>query len=594
MAENRTSVFMPVDPSSLEGPFSGFLRPPAPAPQASEIPAAGISTAGGIAMAMSKFLESATQGRIKSYEERENAKLRKLTQLNQYMTSVYPTLTPEGQQEAMKLYSRAVGPEVLNAMGNGKKGKGGVSKDELPSRDGKQTQGNASTTGDVHRHFTGILKDIALGMVGGKMPKGAPDVDLSATIGNIALIADDPKYNREKVIGSSLGEIQKGLEGFSGTQEEALTRITPHLQQISRLDPGRADSVRADYLGRFQPAPKPGTKEYVIDRLMNPQAQSQSPTAPTAPPPGPVTGPVNVRSMGQAGPPAALPPDQPTAAAHPGPPQAPAYDSQRALLHQYAGSGQVGDPKDIEVTDGPGKTRRATAYWVNYPEMNGIPGFAGWVDTQTLQPVQGSVRIASTAEPKAERFSTAQTVKGDPKWGGDPKKFYRVQQSEDNPDKFHVIGEVADPTRARTPAARPDSPALIKARRDVAASEAVSKILEQTPWPTDDKGKPVEGKAALNYFLDHVEKYYKDDRSVGPYLKEVIGTFTELGKKGAFRDVGDIRQQLTDMGDRAKQQVQHQETQQKIDNLNEQVQGMVGDVLGIDLSGGRDPEGIRQ
>src|ERR1019366_694295 len=97
MPNDRQSVFTPLTPDQLEGPFQGFLRPPEPQETAAQLPPWKMSTAGGVAMVASKFLESASKAKIKAFEERENEKIQKLNQLDRYRNAHMGELTPAGQ-----------------------------------------------------------------------------------------------------------------------------------------------------------------------------------------------------------------------------------------------------------------------------------------------------------------------------------------------------------------------------------------------------------------------------------------------------------------------------------------------------------------
>lgn len=215
-------------------------------------------------MAANAFIQSAAKARTQQFEQKENQKLQNINRLNQYMTQVYPTLTPDGQKQAMALYSRAIGQETLGAIDSKGKDKG------------------ADKQQGIGVHFTNALKDLATGMVGGKLPKGAPDVDTNSVIGQLALISSNPKFTREGAISENTKQIEAKLNGFSGNQEEAMRLIAPHLQAISGLDPERAKAARENYLGGYQPAPAQGTPEWYAE-----QQRKQPTSKDLASPPGP-------------------------------------------------------------------------------------------------------------------------------------------------------------------------------------------------------------------------------------------------------------------------------------------------------------------
>jgi hypothetical protein len=279
----QQSIFTPLGPQDFEGPFSGFLKPPSER-QPPPTPAP-MSKAGGIMMAANNFIQGATAGRIRSYEQRENQKLQKLNQLNQYMANVYPTLTPDGQKQAMQIYSRAIGAETLGAMDQGGKGK-------------KGKQGEDQQPGNVHAHFTSILKDIATGMVGGKMPKGAPDVDMHSVIGNLAMIAQDPKNTREGVINSSLSQIDEISKRLppGATDQDFIGATKTQWSTLTGLDPDRSQREQATRRSAY-PAPMTPTEKFENRAYELLEQQG----APQRKPPGPPSGPLEPGTASPAG-----------------------------------------------------------------------------------------------------------------------------------------------------------------------------------------------------------------------------------------------------------------------------------------------------
>lgn len=553
---DQKSVFTPITPEQLQGPFSAFLTPPNDS-QRTAAQQPPVNALGGIAMAGTKFLEGVQSARMKSYEKRENEKSQKLTQFNQYITRIVqdPNLTDEAKQYALQQYSKALGGQILGAMG-GEKGKGGK----------KGKQGGEGQQGGVAQHFTNILKDLATGMVGGKMPKGAPDIDLHTIMGEIDAKIYQPQYSKPGIIETNIGNIQSALKALppGSTQEDALRAITPHLQAVEKVDPRRAQSLRADFLGQYQAAPTVGSPEWAMSQLSKPGE-----------PPSPVGSSGQQPAGGPIGPPPAAP-------------QGAVIPATRMHLAQIAGFAQA--PEQFEFVNAEGKREQVYAQVVNIPG-----GEQGLFDLTGRQiPVDLSkVRKASTAAPRQTRYGTGYVAK-DPK---KPGQYVRAYDNLDEPGKTIYGASVAPPasTRPRVSAGGGGvaSPTQRLAQRKIDALAAISKVLEQTPEPKDAKGQPMSGTALANYYLDHVEKYYKNDPTVKGYMAEIRDWFTTEARKGAFKDPNRVQEILANATGQAQQAKaaadtqQHMDAmQQQLDNLTPEVRGAVEDILGSSDGGG--------
>jgi hypothetical protein len=293
MADQRTSVFQPITQEQLQGPFSEALQPTRSQQEmGSQGPPVLAGKGTSLGYLASKFIRGATEGRIKAFQQQENSKVRNLNVLQQYVKTVYedPNMTEEAKQYALQQYSRALGATTLDAAGGaggGKGGKGGK-KGQQPSGGG----GGEAKPGDIKGHITNIVKDLATGMTGGKMPKGG-NINPQEIIGNIYAEISQPKYQKQGIVENNVGNIQNALKALPpGTsQEEAMKAAFPHLQQIERQDPKRADSLRQDIASQYQPAPKVGSEQYYLDRAMKSLGDSaaggglQGPPGPPAPPP---------------------------------------------------------------------------------------------------------------------------------------------------------------------------------------------------------------------------------------------------------------------------------------------------------------------
>ena len=169
------SVFMPdFGQMTEEGPFSAALQPPAN-PQPQPTLGAGGGKALGAAYIGTQFLQGMAQSRIRAFQMKENEKIQKLQKLNSFMMYIdkNPDLSPEDKNKAQQMYFKALGTDITASTAKGGKGDKG------------QQQG-------IQHHFADIIKQVALGAVGGKLPKGVKNVDPDAVIGQISGILFDP------------------------------------------------------------------------------------------------------------------------------------------------------------------------------------------------------------------------------------------------------------------------------------------------------------------------------------------------------------------------------------------------------------------
>lgn len=561
MADQK-SGFSPVDPAQLTGPFSGFLRPPEPtrAEQTVFQVPAPLGKLGGIASVASAFLEGATKGRIKKYEMEENAKLKKIQILNGYMHSIMndPNITDEAKSLATQQYYQALGGEIQGVSGKGnKKGQEG---------------------GTAAHHFANIMKDLATGMVGGKQPKDTPDPGSAVMQIQGMLYGPDgkvlPQFNRQDQISGVSKQIQERLKSLppESTQEEANRAVADLYPALQKVAGPQADSIYGSYLGSYRRAPAIGSQAELFNELRKTSAQQQ----PQANPPGvssssgiPMqeTGGMAVQGL-QAEPQKPGPPETPTRG----------YNPVRAFLWDMVTPGSTGKPQDVEYVDSSGKPRRSTAVYVNNME------FQGWVDPQTHQPIQtkGDIRIASTAEPRQERFTPPKVVKGDPARypGTDPKKWYEVSQSLDTQNKSIVIGEAAIPSSERPRAARGAavSAATLKFERQEKVYEAINKVYSQAL----EGGMPADlSPADSAKWLRRNLQYYGKDKSVSPYTSEVIDWIEKQARTGTFKTPSDIRAILDQENTRNQQNLDNSKRSDQSEELNRSIKEWMDTMLDV-------------
>src|SRR5579872_2463563 len=270
-SQNR-SVFMPDPASVTEGPFTQALQPPAQQ-QPQPVLGAGGGKALGAAYIGTQFLQGLAQSRIRNFQMQENAKIQKLQRLNSFMMYILqnPNLSPDDKNKAQQMYFKALGTDITAATANGGKG------------------GGDEKTG-VQHHFADIIKQVALGAVGGKLPKGVKNINPDEVIGQISGLLFDqngkPKqpYNpqqqgieqTEQALGRKLTDQEKqqllGLPGNPFLEKKKQVE-----QALGRqLGKDEADKLLGVYVAPSAPhwAPSiPGDKvpkEVIEDATNNP------------------------------------------------------------------------------------------------------------------------------------------------------------------------------------------------------------------------------------------------------------------------------------------------------------------------------------
>ena len=265
MADQR-SVFQPIDPKDLEGPFQSFLQPTQQAQQAAQAgPPVMASKGTSLGYLASKFIAGASQGRIKAFEAQENSKIQRYSAFQGFVSQIYsnPNLTDEAKQSALTKLSQVMGQYGTEAAGKGG-GKGGKGKGGSGQEDQKP--------GGIKQHVHNMARDLFTGMTGGKMPKGAPDVgsamsELQATIfdekGQIK-----PQFSVPGIVAQNQTDIQRKLNELppGATPDEKINAVMSHLQALDRYAPKEGKQTRQDY-GLFPtPPPTPGSPEYYMEQ----------------------------------------------------------------------------------------------------------------------------------------------------------------------------------------------------------------------------------------------------------------------------------------------------------------------------------------
>ena len=227
------TTFVPVDPNQLVGPYPQQSVVPQPSTPPSQV--GGGSKAGAIAKIFTEFVGGAAQGRIRKFSMEQNERLKNIAILGQYVQSVEsdPTKTDEYKAMVRQKYFSALGMETLKSFdqkgGKGKKGKGGAGD--------QQQQGPAGM-------IAGVLKHVATGLVGGEMPKGAPDVNPHELIGQMEAEYHNPenknKYSVQAASGQYASQINDILKKYPpGTPPETVwadSGLSTKLNEWGRVD----------------------------------------------------------------------------------------------------------------------------------------------------------------------------------------------------------------------------------------------------------------------------------------------------------------------------------------------------------------------
>ena len=584
MAEQK-SVFMPIDPAAYEGPFSGYLKPTQQQQHAAEAGPPVLAGKGtSLGYLASKFIAGAAQGRIKAFEQRENEKLKNQEVLKNFVqqTVARTDITDQAKQFAMQQYSRVLGADLVNAAGGEGKGKKGK-KGSGPSAEPDPTRAEADPTkrgpqgGLLTEHLQAMAKDFGLGLVGGKMPKGAPDINPSTVIGDIVKEISKPQYSIPGIVSQNQQDMERKLKalGPDATREDALAAIMPHLQALDQHAPDTGRQARADLAARFQPAPAPGTPEYYDRRLMNLSGAAQPPAQPPVPAGGAPANATPVAGFSPATPAAA------TAGPPPAAPQGKTFSPAVWSLMQLAG--HASKPQGVEFTGPDGKMNRTFAQFVTSPD-----GATGWFDQSGRQISAPDVRPASTAEPKQERMGTPARVKGDKAWGGDPKKWYLIRKSEDDPKNVQVLGETNDPNKPRTGAAfNPEQhPNVILANRKIAALEGLNKVIQQTGVPASKNGEPLSGQELAQWYWKAIQDHYQKDASVNKYLPDIRQLLDTMAKSETFKGKQDVVKMMQDASGQAQKDLKDTKRDVQVEHLQGQADDILNSLIGG--SGGGD------
>lgn len=316
------SVFKPLTPEQMQGPFSGFLQPtPGQQQTAQAGPPTMAGTGTSLGFIANKFIQGAMEGRVKAFEKSENDKWQRYQGFTGFVNNIMPSLTVEGQQYILSQLSQVMGSHGQEAAGGGTgKGKKGQkqSADTYPSAGGKVlATGNASAgaeDGGIMHHVTNALRDVFTGMTGGKTPKGGIDVggkqaEISAKLfdetGQIR-----PEFSRSGVVQANLTEANRILDSHppGTTLDVADKSIAPQMQKLLQYAPDQYAAMQGAMGNRFRRGPQT-PQEDIMAEAVNRELHPPGPPAPAPSnvgPGSPGNYPANARGAGvtpQPGPP---------------------------------------------------------------------------------------------------------------------------------------------------------------------------------------------------------------------------------------------------------------------------------------------------
>lgn len=602
MAGNpNQSVFMPVDPKAYEGPFSSYLQPV----QAAQPPqqAQPTTAVGGVAHVATQFLQGASEARMRAYQQQENQKLQSLQTLQSYIQNLNnnPDTTDEARAMANNAFFQALGGAVQNAgpVAGAKPGTGNTGTPENPGIGHKAAE---------------AIKEIAIGMTGGKAPKGAPDVGgTMATIHGQLFNPDGTlkdQYSRKALNAQDEAAMQKTLatiDPAKASLDDAIRAVGPQLASIAQRDPARAEQLKQIYLGPYNP---PTGAELALQGMNRIRANSGTPPAPAtsgqpSAPPAAAPGPPAV-------PAAAAPPPvgQPGVAQAVPTSNAPgAIDMTRAWLYHNQKLGVVGNPENVDVTMPDGTRKRMAAMFISNPEYN------GWADALTKQPLppEAMVKRSPNTDDRGWRSDNISVpvrkatfvgqdgktqsteVFQDPSghWrsfkNGDPIVAKDNQISLSADARFVPFTGVSDlvtgknlslegPTQPRPTAARKpiESAAAVAAKRRVDALDAASKIITDY---TTNSGTKATGPDLMKEIEGALPAYLRK-KAYQPFAADIYSYVRNELRQGTFKDPGEMLNFLKSNKTDAKQELTNQQLNDKIDQMSGDVVDHLNEIWG--------------
>ena len=198
------------NPGAVQGPFSGMLMGQTPTYQTA--PNTGWSTkTGSVLNVVTSFLGGIERGRVKSYEREQQQEAKQRGVVMDYINMKLrdPNLTDEGRAALEKQGMQYMARTVLSETdGKGKK------------KGGDEQQG-------IMGHIAGAFHDIALGMVGGQLPKKGKgeDIDPAQFMANVDALSQNPKFSKAAAVQMAQQQVQNILKQVpTGADQQVILR----------------------------------------------------------------------------------------------------------------------------------------------------------------------------------------------------------------------------------------------------------------------------------------------------------------------------------------------------------------------------------
>ena len=197
------------NPGAVQGPFTGMLTGQQPTMGQQQQPTGWTTKTGSILNVVTNFLGGIEKGRVKNYEREQQQEAKQRGVVMDYINMKLrdPDLTDEGrqalEQKGMQYMARTV---LKETDGKGKK------------KGGDQPQG-------IMGHISGMFHDVALGMVGGQLPKKGEEIDPAQFMSQVDGIAKQPQFSKQAAIEGAQKQIQSILQQVpQGADQQAVTR----------------------------------------------------------------------------------------------------------------------------------------------------------------------------------------------------------------------------------------------------------------------------------------------------------------------------------------------------------------------------------
>lgn len=242
MPQQQGAPQIEFNPGAVQGPFSGMLSGQQPTIGQQQQPTGWSTKTGSILNVVTNFLGGMEKGRVKNYERQEQQRAKERGVVTDYINMKLrdPNLTDEGRAALEKQAMQFMAKSVLGESEGKGKGKG---------KGGDEQQG-------IMGHITGAFKEIALGMVGGQMPKKGDKLDPAQIMAQVDDMTKQPQFSKPQLITQAQAQVQKILQGIppGSDQQTVMRAIQPALGPLQKyMEPKQLDEYMSSVLGGFTP-----------------------------------------------------------------------------------------------------------------------------------------------------------------------------------------------------------------------------------------------------------------------------------------------------------------------------------------------------